>query len=204
MNKYEHLADYVFKCLNRRLIKQKVEHSKLQFIGKGRTAYVYRIADTSFALKVYISKHSDLAKEEGEIYQILEGISYYPTVHEVGSNYIVMDYIKGLTLYDCLTNGIKVTETSIKEVDQAILLASERGLNPSDIHLRNIILNADHHISLIDLARFRQEKKCRQWSDLKRAFYKLYCKPFFPSQMNSFILNLIRILYKRRFLKIFF
>ena len=38
------------------------------------------------------------------------------------------------------------------------MLARQRGLNPSDIHLRNIFLTDRGEIKVIDVARFGQKK----------------------------------------------
>ncbi|HWJ79820.1 MAG TPA: protein kinase family protein [Niallia sp.] len=202
VNKYEQLAEYVYKRLKKNESNQNSTHLKLTFIGKGATAYVYKIAHTSFVLKVFLPKYAYLAEEEGKMYERLKGIPYYPSVHEIGAYYIVIDYIEGTTLFECLMKGIRVKELWIKEVDRAILLGIERGVNPSDIHLKNIILTTNEEIKLIDLARFGQKEKCRKWSDLKHVYYKIYCKPYFPIKINSVILDSIRIIYKHIFLKI--
>jgi tRNA A-37 threonylcarbamoyl transferase component Bud32 len=91
-------------------------------------------------------------------------------MYEYGSNYIVLDYVNGKTLYECLIEGIKIPEQAIIEVDNAIQLAKGKGLNPSDIHLKNIILT-NAGIKVIDVARFLQEKECKQWEDLKKGVF---------------------------------
>ncbi|WP_051404909.1 protein kinase family protein [Bacillus cihuensis] len=100
-------------------------------------------------------------------------------------------------MFECLKKGIPISEDQEKEVDRALRLARQEGLNPSDIHLRNIFLTSDSKIKLIDVARFRQNKICRQWSDLINAFYRFYKKRFFSKRIPEFILNTIAGLYKK-------
>ncbi len=114
----------------------------------------------------------------------------------------MIDYIKGKTLFECLLKGIRISQDIINEVDRALNLAKQRGLNPSDIHLRNLILTSKNRIKVIDVARFRQSKNCTQWSDLKKSFYSFYLKPFFPKRLPERILNFIAALYKKKIIRL--
>lgn len=169
----------------------------LTLIGKGRSAYVFRIQQSNKAMKVFYPNYVHIAIEEAHIYRKIQHIPYFPSLTEAGSNYLVIDYIEGETFFECLTKGISISEDHVKEVDLALRLAREEGLNPSDIHLRNIFLTSDREIKIIDVARFRQKKKCRQWGDLKTAFYRFYKKRYFPKKIPEFILNTIAGLYKK-------
>jgi predicted Ser/Thr protein kinase len=204
LKKYEYLADtiIVYNTYKKNYLEKK-KHPNLQFIGKGRSAFVFRIKHTSLALKVFFPKYVHLAREEGDNYHLVNEIPYFPKIYEMGTNYIVMDYIEGITLFDCLAEGIIISKEHITEIDKAIALSKEKGLNPSDIHLKNIILTKEKKIKIIDLARFRQLKKCDQWKDLKMAFYKMYIKRYFPKKISKLFLHIIRLLYKKRFFKVF-
>lgn len=83
----------------------------------------------------------------------------------------------------------------------AIAWARKRGLNPSDIHLRNILLT-DSGVKLIDVARFLQDKSCRQWEDLKKAYYEKYLLPAFPKKIPERILNYIAAKYHKKQIRI--
>lgn len=170
----------------------------LEFIGEGRSAIAFKIQSTNKVLKVFFPNCTHIAKEEAEIYEILKGNPYYPTLYEAGDNFLLIDYIKGSTLFKCLSQGIPLTESTIKETDHALSLARQAGLNPSDIHLRNIILTPEGKVKLIDVARFRQTKDCRQWPDLKKAFFSYYSKAYFPKKIPVSVLNTIAYLYKKR------
>ncbi|WP_186580920.1 protein kinase family protein [Aquibacillus kalidii] len=180
------------------IVKKHSEH--LTYIGTGRSAAAFRVNETNQVLKVFLPEFIEVAREEAEIYKILLGINYYPTLYEYGENFLLIDYIAGNTLFDCLASGIPIKDEHIKEVDSALHLAKQRGLNPSDIHLRNILLTDKGDIKLVDVARFRQTKQCQQWSDLKQAFYSFYNRELFPKKIPLKVLNMIAYLYKRNLL----
>ncbi|MCF6410336.1 protein kinase family protein [Pseudalkalibacillus salsuginis] len=165
-------------------------------IGKGRSAFVFRDERSHHAVKVFFDQFADLAKQEGDIYKKLGDCSYFPNIHEVGPNYIVMEYIEGNTFYECLQKGIPITDEMIKEVDEALDFARSVGLNPSDIHLRNLILTNEGMVKVIDVVRFTQNKKCRQWDDLKRGYHRYYKKSFLKKIPKS-IIELVALYYKK-------
>ncbi|WP_172368999.1 protein kinase domain-containing protein [Sporosarcina jiandibaonis] len=194
MNTYQELAKSVVINKKNRLVSHD---DSLEHIGTGRSAFVFRINSSKMAIKIFFPEFTYIAKEEAEVYQTLQNISYYPSIYDAGSNYIVMDYIEGFTLFDCISQGKIITPTHVKEIDYALSLAKARGLNPSDIHLRNILITLNGEIKIIDVARFRQKKNCRQWHDLKKAYYRLYRKRFFPKKISAIYLNIVAYLYKK-------
>ena len=108
-----------------------------------------------------------------------------------------MDYIDGQTLFECITQGKFITAAHINEIDYALSLASNLALNPSDIHLRNIFITSNDEIIILDVARFRQTKDCRQWDNLKKAYYQVYTSRFFLRKMPAPLLNIVAFLYKK-------
>ncbi|MFC6040893.1 protein kinase family protein [Paenisporosarcina macmurdoensis] len=196
MNTYQELANtVVISPKKNRLIHYD---DSLKLIGTGRSAFVFRISNSSKAIKVFFPDFTYIAKEEAEIYKVLQDIPFFPTIFDSGLNYIVMDYIEGRTLFECVNKGIPITTNHIKEIDEALLLASSKGLNPSDIHLRNIFITSTNDIKLIDVARFRQTKNCTQWSDLKSAYLLYYKKRLFPKKIPATIMNTVAFIYKKQ------
>lgn len=196
MNNHQKLAEsVVISKENHQLIHYD---DSLQLIGIGRSAYVFRIAQTEKAIKIFFPEFVHLAQEECEIYHSLRHIPYFPAIYAEGENYFVMDYIEGKTLFECISSGIVVEPEHIRQIDEALELAAKQGLNPSDIHLRNILLTKEKEIKLIDVARFRQRKSCRQWKDLKRAYHLAYRKRFFPKKLPERLLNTVAAVYKKQ------
>lgn len=194
--KYLQLADSVIMEGKRKIPRLKGYSSALQLIGTGRSAYVFKVQDEQIALKVFFPHKTHLAREEAAIYRKLPSGSYYPTLHEGGKNYIVLDYLDGYTLFHYLENGIYIQEEKIYAINEALEMARKAGLNPSDIHLKNIMITSNKQVKLIDVARFRQTEKDRQWDDLQKVYFKGYVKPYFPKRIPRVILNCIAAVYK--------
>lgn len=192
---YQELANsVVISAKKNRLLSYD---NTLTLVGTGRSAFVFRIKSSSKAIKIFFPEFTYIAKEEADIYKELHGISYFPSIYDTGQNYIVMDYIEGRTLFKCVNQGIPITSGHIDEIDRALSMALKKGLNPSDIHLRNIIITANNDIKLIDVARFRQTKDCSQWNDLKAVYLQFYTKRFFPKKIPAGVMNTLAFFYKK-------
>lgn len=200
MGQYESLATSVCYIPRREEILLINYSRRLTFIGKGRSAAVFKINHEDKVIKIFNPALHYLANIEADIYYTLRKIPYYPTCYESGENYLVIDYIEGKTMYQFLVEGKLVTESMIAAVDDALEAARNRGLNPSDIHLRNIIITGDASIRLIDVTRFRQPKQCNQWGDLKKAFHSYYQKRYFPKKIPPAFIELIAKSYRRNLL----
>ncbi|WP_209121771.1 protein kinase family protein [Alkalihalobacillus sp. BA299] len=196
MKSFDELANSI-KFNNRKEISVYEKDDDLELVGVGRSAAVFKVKSTKLALKVFFPQYTHLAKEEANIYRMLHGIPYYPTLHEEGSNYIVIDYIDGMTLYRCLNQGVKVSEEVINEVDHAIKLAKQRGLNPADVHLKNIFITTEKTVMIVDVVRFKQKEQCPKWKDLKKAYYKYYRRGLLPKKMPAILLNMIGNIYRK-------
>ena len=194
MSIYVELVNSVIISKGNRLIAYD---DALKLVGTGRSAFVFRIKSSNKAIKIFFPDATHIAKEEADIYKSLQDIHYFPSIYETGLNYLVMDYVEGNTLFDCITLGKVITTEHIQEIDYALSLASDTGLNPSDIHLRNILITSTEEIKIIDVARYRQKKTCRQWNHLKKAHHQFYRKRFFLKKIPRPLLNAVAFLYKK-------
>ncbi|RWZ54935.1 serine/threonine protein kinase [Halobacillus fulvus] len=176
--------------------------SELEWVGQGRSAVVFRIPQSDRVVKIFYPQFHALARIEADVYRKLANHDLFPELFEAGDGYLVMEYIEGVTLYDCLVQGIPITEEMIHGVDEALDFARRKGLNPSDTHLKNIILTSDQNIKVIDVVRFTQEEECPHWEDLKKAYFKYYQRSYFPKKYPKFFVELIIRLYRRRWLPI--
>ncbi|WP_257348874.1 protein kinase family protein [Pseudalkalibacillus decolorationis] len=171
---------------------------QLKLIGKGRSAFVFKIESEAKVIKVFFPEFEHLADQEAKIYKQLGNSTYFPTIYETGPNFIIMDYIEGHTFYECLINGIPITKDMIERVDEALDHARSRGLNPSDIHLQNLILTTDGEVKVIDVVRFTQQKQCFQWDDLKDAHQKFYYgKRLSNRKIPKYVIQLVALFYKK-------
>ncbi|WP_223700882.1 RIO1 family regulatory kinase/ATPase domain-containing protein [Sutcliffiella deserti] len=204
LKSYDQLANTVRFKHSMRGCFIKNKDKALTKIGYGRSAYVFRIGASNQVLKVFYPPYEHLAKKEAMIYQKLEGAAYYPRLYSYGDNFLVIDYIEGFTLFECLAKGVEIEKHYIDFIDEALDLAREKGLNPSDIHLHNIIVTPNKEIKLIDVARFEQTKRCSQWADLKSVYYNYYLHRFFPKKIPASLMYFIAKLYRKNLLKYFY
>jgi len=196
MSDYEQYADVTFEQVGDSF-QVAAMHPDLRLHGIGRSAAVFRLKEKNRVIKVFFPGYEQIATEEAAIYKKLRGLPYFPKCYDSGPSYLVMDYIEGKTLFECLTEGVWIDPSYIEVVDEALRQARLLGLTPSDVHLRNIILTPNGQIFLIDLARFRQGQQIdHQWEDLKR-MYRLYRYRFMPKQYDESLLNRIAYLYRK-------
>ena len=194
MKTYDELAYTVIISAKNRLLHYD---ESLTLIGTGRSAFAFLIKSSNKVIQIFFPNFTHIAQEETEIYKTLQDVSYFPKIYDNGDNYIVIDYIDGFTLFECLQKGNAITTWHINEIDKALSLALSRGLNPSDIHLRNIMITTKNEIKLIDVARFKQAKECNQWHDLKLAYRHFYSKKIFPKKVPALLLNCMAFVYKK-------
>ena len=54
--------------------------------------------------------------KEAAIYEKLAGSAFYPDIYETGDSFILMEYIKGETFYNCLKKGIAISDDMIQQL----------------------------------------------------------------------------------------
>jgi predicted Ser/Thr protein kinase len=115
---------------------------KFECIGVGTDAAVFRFMHKPhLAFKVYSDEKIYKIAQETEVYLKLGQPEYFPQLYGSGSNFLILSYEEGITLYDCLLKGIHIPEQAIEDVENARDFAFKKGLNPRDIHLKNILLH---------------------------------------------------------------
>lgn len=195
-SRYTHFASTVLFVKRNRHIKVLRHHDDLKLYGTGRSAAVFKINNENRVIKIFYPSFEKIALEEKQNYEKLNGNPYYPTVYEAGINYLVMDFIEGKTFFECLAEGIPLKPHYIEQVDNGLQFAKAAGLNPSDIHLHNLILTKEGHVRIIDVARFSQEKLCTQWEDLKSGYTRYYQHAYFPKKIPKWVMYTVSKLYR--------
>lgn len=195
-SRYNYYASTVLFTKRNGRIKILGHHGDLKLYGIGRSAAVFKIKNENRVIKVFYPPFEKTAIEEKQNYEKINGNHYYPTIYEDGANYLVMDFIEGKTFFECLTEGILLKPHYIEHVDNGLQSAKKAGLNPSDIHLHNLILTKEGEVRIIDVARFSQEKKCTQWDDLKNGYTRYYQHSFFPKRIPKWLMYTVSKLYR--------
>jgi predicted Ser/Thr protein kinase len=180
-----------------------LEHSEqLQCIGKGTDAAVFKFQELpELAFKVY-SNESILKKEvEAKVYKQLEGSSFFAQYYGSGDNYIVISYEQGINLYDCLLRGIPVPSQVFLDVEEAIHQVVQIGLNPRDIHLKNVLLQNGRG-KVLDVSEYGRAGNDRRWEHLVWAYHHVYPTMEgrrIPAWLLEWVKRCYYAIYKNRF-----
>ncbi|WP_338448370.1 serine/threonine protein kinase [Niallia oryzisoli] len=146
----------------------------LKIIGIGTDAAVFQSIDVpAYVFKMYANDKVQKIHIEKKVYELLEDSPYYSTCFGYKDNYLVLNFEKGTTLYDCLLEGIPIPKQVIEDVDQAREYARQKGLNPRDIHLKNILLQ-NGRAKIIDVSEYVQPGNDLRWEHLKEGYDHYY------------------------------
>src|SRR5690606_19655106 len=86
---------------------------------------------------------------------------------------LVLKYEEGPTLFDCLLQGIPVPDQVIADVETARDFVRKQGMNPRDIHLKNILLQ-NGRAKLLDVSEYIKPGNDFRWEHLKKAYTEYY------------------------------
>lgn len=146
----------------------------LRCIGVGTDAAVFQYAHKpQYAFKLYAEDKKEKIQTEAEVYQRLKNSPFFATCYAVYERYLVLSFEEGITLYDCILQGIHIPHQVILDVEDARDFAKEQGLNPRDIHLKNILLQQGR-AKVIDVSEYGKGGNDLRWEHLKNAYEQYY------------------------------
>ncbi|WP_416143589.1 serine/threonine protein kinase [Planococcus koreensis] len=143
-------------------------------IGVGTDAAVFQsLSAPGYAFKIYAEGKKDKLEAEAEVYSRLGSSPYFSECYGATDRLLVLKFEEGLTLFDCLLQGVRVPEQVIKDVENARAYVREKGLNPRDIHLKNILLQ-DGRAKLLDVSEYIKPGNDFRWEHLYKAYREYY------------------------------
>lgn len=166
-------------------------------IGTGNYAAVFiHKARPDWVVKVYGQGKDGLDKETKVYLQLGRHPAFSSLIHK-GKNYLVLKRLEGITLYNAVAKGIRIPESVIDDIEGALDYAKNRGLNPYDVHGKNVMMK-DGKGYVVDISDFYKEGKDQKWDDLVKAYYKFYKKTLykFPIRIPLKVLDLLRHSYR--------
>lgn len=170
---------------------------QLKCIGRGTDAAVFQSLDhPDYAFKMYADDKVDKIQIERRVYELLGDSPYFSTCYGYKNHYLVLSFEEGITLYDCLLQGIPIPQQVIEDVDYAREYARQKGLNPRDIHLKNIFLQ-NGRAKIIDVSEYVQPGNDFRWEHLKKA-YDQYYHLFKGKQIPLRVIEMIRKRYNQK------
>lgn len=142
-------------------------------VGCGNYAGVFlHESYPDLVVKVYGRNHEELVNEIG-VYQKLGNHETFSRLYAYGENYLVLKKLEGITLFNALIKGIKIPKLVIEDIDEGLAYARSVGLNPFDVHGKNVVMFEGRGY-IVDVSDFYKQGYCRKWDDLKKAYYKIY------------------------------
>ena len=146
----------------------------LKCIGVGTDAAVFQsISAPAYAFKIYAKDKVDKVKVEANVYQILGDSPFFPTCFASYDEFLVLSYEEGKTLFDCILQGIHIPKQVVNDVEEAREYARDKGLNPRDIHLKNILLQ-NGRAKIIDVSEYALPGNDFRWEHLKKGYEQYY------------------------------
>ncbi|PEL07682.1 serine/threonine protein kinase [Bacillus sp. AFS017336] len=166
-------------------------------IGSGNYAAVFmHHSEPNVVVKVYGKDLHGLEKEV-QVYKQLGEHPAYSKLILNGEKYLVLKRLAGITLYDAVAKGERIPESVIKDINIALKYAKNRGLNPYDVHGKNVMMK-DGRGYVVDISDFYKKGKDDKWDDLVKAYYKLYKKTLYkvPIKVPLKLLDFTRHSYR--------
>lgn len=146
------LNDWLKNIQVRNMINEDVEvvnNSPLVMLGKGRQGAVFQI-DDDVCVKVF----GNAEDCEREFYALSLGqkTNLFPQLHANGPFYIVMEIIKGVDLREYLQSQ-PLTDALSGKLIEMLITFKNIGFDRIDHHKRQIYLQPDGNLKVIDVAR---------------------------------------------------
>lgn len=126
-----------------------INNSPLQMIGKGRQGAVFQFTDEA-CVKVFGNEED--CEREFQALSMGENTGLFPKVYDHGPTFIVMEIIKGIDLREYLQSQPLTEELSAKLIEMLVVF-KDIGFERIDHHKRQIYLQPDGRLRVIDVAR---------------------------------------------------
>jgi hypothetical protein len=168
-----------------------------QLLGAGNYAAVFYHPDyPEQVVKIYAPGRAGF-EEELEVYHRLGSHPAFSECLYAQEGLLVLKRLHGVTLYDCVHRGIQIPVTVIRDIDEALDYARQRGLRPHDVHGRNVMMYQGRGL-VVDISDFLHKDKCLKWNNLKKAYYWLYRPIIYPMKLRIpyFLLDAVRKSYR--------
>lgn len=154
-------------------VQVRILPSPWAVVGTGNYAAVLAHPDwPEWVVKVYAPGRPGLEREAA-VYARLGNHPGFGQLIGRGEGYLVLKRLRGSTLYECLQKGIFIPPQAIKDVDEALTWARQRGLHPHDVHAKNVILQDGRGV-VADVSDFLEPEEDKKWQHLRKAYCRFY------------------------------
>jgi len=164
----------VFSSPNNEPVTISGDAEDLKCIGIGTDAAVFQsLSSPTYAFKLYAKDKVNKVKVEANVYHLLGDSPFFSTCFASYDESLVLSYEEGKTLFDCILQGIHIPEQVVNDVEDAREYVRNKGLNPRDIHLKNILLQ-NGRAKIIDVSEYTLPGDDFRWEHLKKGYEQYY------------------------------
>ena len=164
----------VFSSPNNEPVTIRGDADDLKCIGIGTDAAVFQsLSSPTYAFKLYAKDKVNKVKVEANVYLLLGDSPFFSTCFASYDEILVLSYEEGITLFDCILQGIHIPVQVVNDVEDAREYARNKGLNPRDIHLKNILLQ-NGRAKIIDVSEYTLPGDDFRWEHLKKGYEQYY------------------------------
>ncbi|PGZ93609.1 kinase [Bacillus pseudomycoides] len=129
----------------KRVSRRDVKGCKL--IGDGKDGEVYQLTNDK-CVKIFFLEETQ--KKELEALKTGQSSPIIPRLYEYGENYIVLEYINGISLARHLKREKKITEELAKEILIMLNELKKIGFTRWDTEVRHVLINEKGQLKVID------------------------------------------------------
>lgn len=168
-----------------------------ELLGAGNYAVVVYHPDyPDSVVKIYAPGRPGY-EEEVEVYRRLGSHRAFSECFYAKDDFLILKRLYGTTLYDCMHLGLPIPKQVIRDIDEALNYAQNQGLQPHDVHGRNVMMHEGRGL-VVDISDFLHVETCSKWNDLKKAYYWFYLPVLYPLRLRvpKSALNIIRKSYR--------
>jgi len=116
-------------------------------IGKGGDGTVYQLTSKR-CIKIFEKEQTKTA--ELNALQLGQSSPVIPRLYEHGPNYIIMEYVKGISLHQYLEKEKKLPESTVEKILAMLDELKNIGFDRHDTEVRHILFNKEMEIKVID------------------------------------------------------
>ncbi|NEQ95824.1 MAG: serine/threonine protein kinase [Cyanothece sp. SIO2G6] len=165
--------------------------SPWKLLGTGNYAAVFAHPNyPDQAVKIYAPGRPGF-EDEVEVYRRIGQHPGFSQCFYAKDNVLILKRLHGVTLFDCLNQGLRIPTRVIFDIDQALAYSRQRGLRPHDVHGKNVMMK-DGRGLVVDISDFLNEGTGSAWTDFKRFYYWIY-RPLLSPLELAIPLNLLNM-----------
>lgn len=150
-------------------------------IGKGSDGTVFQLTPDR-CIKVFYNTQTKTL--EHNALQVGQSSPIIPRIYEDGANYIVMEYIKGISLPQFLKKEKQLPEKIVKKILAMLVEMKKVGFERIDTEVRHVLFNENMDIKVIDLKRAFGSVRSNPTKFLKGIKKKGYLEEFMHHVKN--------------------